>query len=701
MSKFVTIFLFMLLASQSAMAQIIIRNVDSTGEGFNDPAPFTATGGNAAQTLGQARLNLFRHTALLVDAMISSPVPITVRSFMNPLGGTANSAVLGGAGPLEVFRDFPGAPHSNTWYVGALANALYGADLSAEDEILAEFNSDVDNDTVLGTTHWHYGFDKPSNNDIEFMPTVKHELIHGLGFISLVNQQGQLYIGNIDAFSRYLEHHGATPADFPSMTDEQRATALVDDGNLHWTGSNVRSASSFLSVGKVGDHVQMYAPTTYSPGSSVSHFDIDVTPDDLMEPFLTPDPFIVVAAASLADIGWSISTHTPELAETDLITSARITGTVSPGTNETSVEVTAINNSIYSVNDATFEFLVPSNITVGAPTVSSGSCEQITNLLRCNLGSLPGLSDNVQFTFTASVDDGLAQELKFNLSGPLFDHSMANNQASIIINPPATPPDIFISDARAEEGQAGDNTEMIFTVLLSSASTSDISLDYVTSENSAVAGADFSQSTGSITIPAGSTSGLIRIPLLSDSTPESDESFTLSISNPDIGTITDPDAIGTIINDDPILIGVSNATVTEGNSGDNPELIFTISLSLPYNDDLSVEYSTRDGTAVQPADYVAKSGTLIINAGETSAVIPVTVNGDNTYEANESMTLVLSNPSTPAKLDPGQSIATGTITNDDAAPSSGGGGGGSMGLFLLALLLTLFFRPRLLNQLKR
>ena len=685
-----------LFASQAAMGEIVIKNNDTPGEGFNDPTAISPAGGNAAVTLGQARLNLFRHSALLIDQMINSPVPINVRAEMNDLGGTANSATLGGAAPLEVFKDFPNAPQANTWYVGALANALQGTDLSAEDEIQSVFNSAIDGDTVLGTTHWYYGFDEPANSDIKFLPTVKHELIHGLGFLSLVQQDGSLFLDVMDTYSRNLERHGSTPADFPSMSDAQRAAAMIDDGNLHWTGSNVRSASSFLSNGKVGDHVQMYAPGTYSQGSSVSHFDIDLKPDDLMEPFLTDDPYIIMDAALLNDIGWNIVTNNPSLDATDLLTSAQITGNVNPGTGPTSLAITAINNSVYPAPNATFEFIIPTGVLITDATPSSGSCEQISNLLRCNLGTLPALSDNVNLALNAETD-GSTTALSFNLSSPLSDHSMSNNQASLVINPASAAPDISILNAQAEEGNPGDSTGILFSVQLSTATTSDINVNFSSSENTAISGTDFQQVNGTLTIPAGSTSALIRVALIPDDVVELDETFTLTISSPSSGAITSGSATGTIINDDPLAFSVLSASTREGNAGQTASLIFPVSLSHPYSSDLSVDYFTQDGSATAPADYQSQSGTLTIPAGETSGTIAITVNGDDAFEANETLSIFLSNPSAPATIN--LDTATGTITNDDAAPSSGGGGG-SMGLFLLALLLVLFNRSRVNNQAK-
>jgi hypothetical protein len=269
---------------------------------------------------------------------------------------------------------------------------------------------------------------------------------------------------------------------------------------------------------------------------------------------------------------------------------------------------------------------------------------------------------------------------------------MSNNQASLVINPPAISPDISIVNAQAEEGDLGDNTAIIFSVQLSTATINDVSVDFATSENTAISGSDYEQVNGTLTIPAGSTSALIPVDIIPDEDAETDETFILSISNPTIGNITIPSATGTILNDDPLAFSIANSNVTEGNAGQVSTLIFTVSLSPTYSDDLTVDYFTQDGSATAPSDYITQSGTLTIPAGETSETISITVNGDDTYEGNESLSIFLSNPSAPASID--RDTATGTITNDDAAPSSGGGGGGSMGLFLLALLMALFYRAR-------
>jgi hypothetical protein len=79
---------------------------------------------------------------------------------------------------------------------------------------------------------------------------------------------------------------------------------------------------------------------------------------------------------------------------------------------------------------------------------------------------------------------------------------------------------------------------------------------------------------------------------------------------------------------------------------------------------VSVNYATKNGTAVAPSDYTAASGTLVFAPGDTEKLVSVTVNGDTAAETNEVFTVVLSAP-VNALL--GASEGGGTIVNDDGS----------------------------------
>jgi hypothetical protein len=303
-------------ASPVEAATFVIVNNDGPGEGFNDPTPATPVGGNTGTTIGAQRLIAFQHAADLWATRLANPVTIRVRAQFDPLACNATSAVLGQAGPVSVFRDFSGAPVAGTWYPAALANALHGSDLDpGNDDISATFNS------TLGTTcafpnGWYYGLDaSPPGSQLDFVTVLLHELGHGLGFLTFVNlATGAKLSGFNDTFMRNLENHGASPPDYPSMSDAQRLAASTATGNLHWVGVNVRTASGVLAAGAVGDHVRMFAPNPQQSGSSVSHWDTALTPNQVMEPTYTgPLHNPILELPLFQDIGWTLLAEAPAL----------------------------------------------------------------------------------------------------------------------------------------------------------------------------------------------------------------------------------------------------------------------------------------------------------------------------------------------------------------------------------------------------
>jgi hypothetical protein len=116
------------------------------------------------------------------------------------------------------------------------------------------------------------------------------------------------------------------------------------------------------------------------------------------------------------------------------------------------------------------------------------------------------------------------------------------------------------------------------------------------------------------------------------------------------------------------LVGFSgNLSNREGNSGTTP-FEFTVILSNPSYQKVAVNYTTVVGTAtVADGDYIAASGTLTFQPGETTKTVTVLANGDTKVESDETFTVVLSDPAN-ATIDNG--AATGTILNDDVADTT-------------------------------
>ena len=258
-----------------------------------------------------------------------------------------------------------------------------------------------------------------------------------------------------------------------------------------------------------------------------------------------------------------------------------------------------------------------------------------------------------------------------SVTGKVLTDGRLNVQAALNysgFNTTSTPPSLSIANVSKAEGNSG-TSNMVFTVNLSQAAAADVTVSYATSDITATAGTDYVAASGTVTIPAGSTTGTFNVVVNGDSTVETDETLRVTLSgassNATIGTAT---ATGTITNDDvaPVpSLSVANVSQAEGNSGTS-NMVFTVTLSQAAASSVTVNYATSNLTATAGTDYVASSGTVTIPAGSTICTFNVVVNGDTTFESDETLRVTLSGASSNATI--GTSTATGTITNDDVAP---------------------------------
>ena len=149
-------------------------------------------------------------------------------------------------------------------------------------------------------------------------------------------------------------------------------------------------------------------------------------------------------------------------------------------------------------------------------------------------------------------------------------------------------------------------------------------------------------------------------------------------------------------NDERLLYFVNSAssptapgdqTSPEGDTGCQ-NMVFTVRLSQPSTQTVTVNYSTKDGDAVAGSDYVATSGTLTFAPGATTATFTVQVKGDLLAESDELFYVTLSNATGAGIQDP---IAMGIIVDNepDALHVAGGPNvGGQVGDDLQSAMLT-------------
>jgi hypothetical protein len=246
----------MLLCASMASAgpaQFVIVNINAPGVGFNDPTPRAPVGGNTGTTLGQQRLIAFEHAASIWSATLDSNVPIRIRAQFTALGAN----VLGSAGPIVRFRDFPNVEQAGTWYHVALANKQAGFDLltladaqalgidpAFSDDINANFSSDF---------NFYLGLDNNHGAQNDLVAVLLHEFGHGLGFSQSASlNTGALLSGFPDTYNRKL-FDNSTGLYWPQMTNAERLASATRFGRVVLDSPRVNAAiPSVLSFGSPG-----------------------------------------------------------------------------------------------------------------------------------------------------------------------------------------------------------------------------------------------------------------------------------------------------------------------------------------------------------------------------------------------------------------------------------------------------------------
>ncbi|MDX1417208.1 MAG: Calx-beta domain-containing protein, partial [Candidatus Promineifilaceae bacterium] len=192
-----------------------------------------------------------------------------------------------------------------------------------------------------------------------------------------------------------------------------------------------------------------------------------------------------------------------------------------------------------------------------------------------------------------------------------------------------------------------------------------ISVNYATSDDSAVAPDDYSSRSGTLEFPANVTEQSFTVPIVDDTDPENTESLNLTLSGPSASAPSS--ATITIFDDDtpPVVrFNQSQYNINENNGTAD----VAVELSHPYHTEITVAYSSANGTAVSGSDYTAVADTLTFTpGGPTSQTISVPLLNDLIDEDDESFTLTLANPTVAALGSPAATIVN--IADDDPAPN--------------------------------
>ena len=165
---------------------------------------------------------------------------------------------------------------------------------------------------------------------------------------------------------------------------------------------------------------------------------------------------------------------------------------------------------------------------------------------RKSQGSNQNWTITVEPTGTSDVGITLPETTSCSATGAICaeDGRKLSHSTSATVRGPIS---ISVADVEVEEGAGA---VLGFTVALSRAASSSLTVDYATSDGTATAGADYTAASGTLTIPAGSSSAGIDVAVIDDEHNEGSETFSLTLSNASSGALTNATATGTITNHD-------------------------------------------------------------------------------------------------------------------------------------------------------
>ncbi|MCV6631553.1 MAG: gliding motility-associated C-terminal domain-containing protein [Flavobacteriaceae bacterium] len=264
------------------------------------------------------------------------------------------------------------------------------------------------------------------------------------------------------------------------------------------------------------------------------------------------------------------------------------------------------------------------------------------------------------FTINLSKDNAVL----VNILTPTASVSILDNDNSNAVGLRFNPESVSVNE---DAGVASFTVELIADV------QDAFTINYTTQNGTALAGSDYTATSGSLNFDNNNKTQNISIPITDDSLIEATENFRVLLSkdNTVLVNILTAEAVATIADNDNIAgAGISfentNINVTE----DGVNAVFTLQLNADVQDAFTISYATQNGTAEAGSDYTATSGMLTFDNNNKTQTVSVPITDDNWIEKAENFFLDLSKDNAVlVNLLDNQAIAT--IIDNDNLPATG------------------------------
>lgn len=352
------------------------------------------------------------------------------------------------------------------------------------------------------------------------------------------------------------------------------------------------------------------------------------------------------------------------------------------------VSVTAVPTSIQENGGAPLFFslapqaLVPVSLSVNVVLTGTASngVDYTTSVIPV---VIPASSAAASLTLTL-VDDGTFEDSETVIAtiqpGTDYTPQVGSDVATATITDPEDRPAATFATATATVAEGNSGTaNYSTTVSLSAAAAIDLVVDFSTSDGggsnpNATAPSDYTSTVDTLSFPAGITTATIDVPIVGDTTFESNEDFQITLTNPAPGRAAGAVPLG-VNNVQTVTITNDDAATPEASIAVNPldalenggAFTYTVTLNPVPAADTTVNF-TVSGTATSGADFnPLGSASVLVLAGQATATVPVSVIDDNlSNEGGETIVLTLA-AGAGYTIAAGNDVATATITDDDTS----------------------------------